>query len=376
VFRHLYIHIPYCVKKCPYCDFFSVEDDHRMGEFLDGLAREFALVAQQFGPLAEVETVFVGGGTPTYLPPKDVHHLGRLIRGHAALAPNCEWTLEANPESTTGDQIARFVGIGVNRVSVGVQSFDTGELMRLGRAHSGYHARAAAETLTRADLRSWSMDFLFGVAGQSMATWKENVAEALDFHPPHLSAYALTIEPGSRHARDPIPERFCAEEELVVEQYRWLRETLVRAGYEHYEVSNYAKPGHRCRHNEAYWTRRPYLGLGPSAHSFDGRQRWWNVRNIDAYLDRLNGGERPVAGCEVLDAEQIRHEVVMLSLRRSEGLRWSALPQDRQRRLREGLPSLVKPGLVEVDDVGVRLTDEGWPLADAVISRVAALVSG
>lgn len=376
MFRHLYVHIPYCIKKCPYCDFFSVDDDHRVDEFLDGLATELAQLVRQFGPLIDVETVFVGGGTPTYLAPKDVHRLGRLIEDHVALRPDCEWTVEANPESATGEQIARFMNIGVNRVSIGVQSFETGELMELGRAHSAYHARSAAHTMARAGLASWSMDFLFGVAGQSMASWQQTVAEALEYEPPHMSAYALTVEPGSRFARDPRPERHCADDDLVTTQYRWLVRALRDAGYEHYEVSNFARPNHRCRHNEAYWARRPYLGLGPSAHSFDGERRWWNVRSIDAYLDRLTQGERPVAGSEVLDAAQRCSEVVMLSLRRSEGLPWSLLSPSQRRAVQAGLASMVRSRLVETDGAGVRLTDEGWPVADAVIRRVAKLVSG
>jgi len=372
VFRHLYVHIPYCVKKCPYCDFFSVADDRRMMEFLDALAAEFALLAAEYGPFTGIETVFIGGGTPTHLPAESVPRLGEVLSRHASLAPGYEWTIEANPESATPEQIARFMDIGANRVSVGVQSFDAGELALLGRAHSVCDAHAAARTLSSAGLASWSLDLMFGLAGQSLASWQQSVNHALAYRPPHLSSYALMIEPGSAYARDPEPERFCADEALVADEYAWLMETLTEAGYEHYELSNYALPGHRCRHNEAYWSRRPYLGLGPSAQSFDGRRRWWNVRSIDEYLDRLRDGRSPTTESETLEPEQVFDEVVMLSLRRKEGMAWSMVPSDRRGWVRSALLPMSDSGLVEIDREGVRLTAKGWPLADAVIRRIIA----
>jgi len=375
VFRHLYIHLPYCVEKCPYCDFFSVADDHRRGEFLDLLEREFDGSLREHGDLADVETVFVGGGTPTHLSERDIERFGVIVQGRLNLAPGYEWTVEANPESATREKLALFRDMGATRISMGAQSFDDRELRILGRVHASERIHHAADAIRSAGFVSWSLDLIFGVAGQSPGSWSETIDRALALDPPHISAYALMIEPGSEYARDADPLRFQADDDVVAEQFLHLMDRLSEAGYEHYEVSSYAQPGERCRHNDAYWLRLPYLGLGPSAHSLGtlpsgDERRWWNTRSIDGYLDAVAQGTSPVAGSETLTGGDALRETIMLGLRRAEGIEWGSLPSDSHEAVRQASEPLAEAELVECDDWGMRLVREGWLVADGVILRV------
>lgn len=374
MFRHIYIHVPYCVVKCPYCDFFSVADDHRAPEFLTLLERELDTVIDTFGPLRDVETIFIGGGTPTHLTEHDIVRLGMMIRNRVKLADSYEWTVEANPESATHDKLRHFHDMGANRISLGVQSFHESELELLGRAHTIHDAMAAVDAIHRTEFTSWSLDLMFGIAGQSVQSWQSTLAHALTANPPHISAYALMIEPGSAYAADHTPTRFQADDDTTVDQFIALMDTLHAHGYAHYEVSNYALSGHRCRHNDAYWQRKPYVGLGPSAHSFaidehGVERRWWNVRSIDGYLNRLARNESPIAGSEILTPREIIEEQIMLGLRRSEGICWEELPPNRVAPVRHAMEPLATHKLVCVDDMGFRIIRDGWPIADMIIRR-------
>ena len=380
MFRHLYIHLPYCVEKCPYCDFFSVADDHRKDEFLDLFEREFDDALREHGDLVDVETVFVGGGTPTHLSESDIERFGDIVRGRVKFAPGYEWSVEANPESATREKPALFREMGATRISMGAQSFYDGELRMLGRVHASDRINGAADAIRSAGFSSWSLDLIFGVAGQSPGSWSRTIDRALVLDPPHISAYALMIEPGSEYARDADPLRFQAHDDVVAQQFLHLMERLGETGYEHYEVSNYARPGERCRHNDAYWLRRPYLGLGPSAHSLGtlpngDQRRWWNARSIDGYLDALTQGTSPVAGSETLTPGDASRETIMLGLRRAEGIEWDSLPSDSHEAVRQASEPLAEAELVECDDRGMRLVREGWLVADGVIRRVVDAVA-
>ena len=379
MFRHLYIHLPYCVVKCPYCDFFSVGDDHRADEFADLFTCEFDMMVAEHGPFSDVETVFLGGGTPTHLNEREIIRIGEIIRDRIRLVDGYEWTVEANPESASCEKLRLFREMGANRISLGVQSFGADDLRALGRAHSAEDAERAIDAIHRCGFALWSLDLMFGIAGQSVRSWGESVAHALALDPPHISAYALMIEPGSRYAADSTPTRFQADDDTTVDQYTVLMDTLGEAGYEHYEVSNYAKSGQRCRHNEAYWLREPYIGLGPSAHSYSidingAEKRWWNVRSIDGYLDRLGRGESVVAGSEELGPHEIAEERIMLGLRRSEGIRWDSIPADRVESVWRAIEPLIERRLMLSDDIGFRIARDGWAVADMLIRRAVDAV--
>jgi len=267
VFRHLYVHVPFCVRKCPYCDFYSTTTPDHHTLFLEALASEFRTRSEKYGPFTGVETVYVGGGTPSFLDETELQVLGAIVRSEVQFSQDYEWSIEANPESLTARKIDCMRAMGVTRVSLGVQSLEPRLLDFLGRAHTASEARSALDLLARAGFGSWNVDVMFGIAGQSLETLADTVREVLSRDPPHVSAYALTIEPGSRYAEAVDSPRFCADEHATAEQFEYIIAELESAGHAQYEVSNFAKRGHECRHNRAYWARRPYLGFGPSAHS-------------------------------------------------------------------------------------------------------------
>jgi oxygen-independent coproporphyrinogen-3 oxidase len=374
VFRHIYVHVPFCVQKCAYCDFYSVAGGQPRSQFINGLERELTLRTETFGPIRGVETLYIGGGTPSCLDPQELLALGRVLHQFVVLAPDYEWTVEANPESLTPEKIDLMREIGANRLSLGVQSLDDGVLASLGRSHTASDARRALETVYSAELDSWSVDLMFGVAGQTLRTLQRTVSEMLSWQPPHVSAYALMIEPGSLYAQDSDPSKFSADETATIEQFEWLMDTMETAGYRHYEVSNYAEPGRESRHNRAYWRRRPYLGLGPSAHSFDGATRWWNVRAVDEYAALALAGKVPTKGSETLTEVEVIEEIVMLSLRTNEGLAWNALPGIPSERIKKAIPPLAAAGFLSQDGAGFRLTRSGFAISDAIIRRVVETV--
>ncbi len=374
VFRHLYVHVPFCVRKCPYCDFYSTTTPDHHTLFLEALASEFRTRSEKYGPFTGVETVYVGGGTPSFLDETELQVLGAIVRSEVQFSQDYEWSIEANPESLTARKIDCMRAMGVTRVSLGVQSLEPRLLDFLGRAHTASEARSALDLLARAGFGSWNVDVMFGIAGQSLETLADTVREVLSRDPPHVSAYALTIEPGSRYAEAVDSPRFCADEHATAEQFEYIIAELESAGHAQYEVSNFAKRGHECRHNRAYWARRPYLGFGPSAHSFDGRTRWWNVRDLKTYEARCSKGEAPSAEEEVLTPRETCEEIVLLSLRTREGLLWDDVPDASPAGIREALRPLHVGGLLEVDADGIRLTRRGFVVGDAVIRRVVDLV--
>jgi putative oxygen-independent coproporphyrinogen III oxidase len=371
MFRHVYIHVPYCVSKCPYCDFFSVDDNRGIESFVDALGVELAISAKVHGPLRDVETVYIGGGTPSHLGVEEIEHLGQILQDHVQRSPDCEWTVEVNPESATREKLDLFLGMGVNRFSVGVQSLRKRELGFLGRAHDPGMAIRAVGLVADSSARSWSLDIMFGFAGQTLDSLRTTFRETLAFDPPHVSAYALMIEPGSRFAEKPDRE-WSAPPDEVADQYRFLREALRAAGIEQYEVSNYAHPGHRSRHNLAYWGRVPYAGFGPSAHSFDGQARWWNVRSIDRYLEATSEGRAPIDDREVLTAHEELEERIMLGLRLSDGIGPDIVRGDGWARMTKIADLLAEEGLVRMDDDRICLVNDGWAVADAVIERLVS----
>ena len=363
--RHLYVHVPFCARRCSYCDFaIAVRRDVPVPQYLDALSNELSLRLRDGAH--EVDTIYLGGGTPSILGPDGVTDLLTLLRRHVKDAPNAEVTVEANPEDVTQNAVAKWSEAGVTRVSLGIQSFEPRVLEWMHRVHDVETARRAAATIADAGFASWSLDLMFALPDHLERDWQFDLDQALALDPPHISAYGLTVEPHTALskwvARGAVTD---TPEERYENEFLATHERLVEAGLEHYEVSNYGKPGHESRHNSAYWSQAPYIGVGPSAHSFDGRERRWNAREYQAWAAQAAAGSDPLAGSEVLTAEQRFLEDLYLGLRSASGLAVDQVPP-------EIVEKWCEQGWARAERSRVHLTPQGWLRLDALVSALTA----
>jgi len=375
----LYLHIPFCRRKCLYCDFYSVEAPDLVEGFLSALLREIALAAADRSDRA-VATVYLGGGTPSLLTPSQLAAVLAAVRRHFAVREDAEISLEANPGTLTADRLRELRRLGINRLSLGVQSFHDPLLRLLGRIHDRADALQAVALARAAGFENLGLDLILAIPGQRLAEWEADLRLALGLAPEHLSAYSLTLEPRTPLGRlvaagslAPTPPE---EEAAMLER---TAELLAAGGYHHYEVSNYARPGFACRHNLTYWSHADYLGLGPSAHSFrreadwNGARRWWNVADLELYCARLERGEPPVAGEERLGPPELLAEGIFLGLRRGEldlaalQTRFGWSPAETPGGI---LGQLAAEGLATRDGGRLRLTPAGRLLADEIARRL------
>jgi len=370
--RAAYIHVPFCRHRCGYCNFTLVAGrDDLIDCYLAALTSELA----SLGGSHEVDTLFFGGGTPTHLPPNDLARLLELASQTFPLAPGGELSVEANPIDLLDSDRLRVLGLtGVTRISLGAQSFDPRALKLLERDHCP-DAIARSFAAARSIARSVSLDLIFGVPGQSLADWRCDLAAALALKPDHVSTYGLTFEKGtsfwSRRSRQ---ELVPAAEEVERDMYEAAIDTLAAAGYEHYEVSNFARPGHRCRHNETYWTGLPYFAAGPGAARFVGGRRETNHRSTTAYIARVLAGQSPVAESERLESEDAARERLVFALRRLEGIDLAEFAAETgytaQTLGGSALATFIEQGLLAITDQDgarrLRLTRRGLVVSDAL----------
>ncbi len=318
----VYVHIPFCRSRCDYCAFATYTDrDHLMEAYASACVTEIRTAVDEGMPPAT--SVFFGGGTPSRLPPDLLCDILAAI----PVVPEAEVTVECNPEDATPERFACYRSAGVSRISLGVQSTSPHVLTGLGRRHTPGAVTDAAHAVVGAGFESWNMDLIMGGAGETDANWEQSLTDllALPSPPPHVSAYALTVEPGTPLAAD--TDRH-PDDDVQAGRYERADELLTAAGYRWEEISNWALPGHECRHNRLYWDQGDYRGIGSAAHShLDGR-RWWNVRTPDRYVREVAAGRSPVAGEEVLTSEQRTFEALALSLRTRSGVPADTVPHD------------------------------------------------
>ena len=315
----LYIHVPFCRSKCPYCHFYSTTSLGLIPDWLEAVKKEGLLYQ---GLFSSFDTVYFGGGTPSLLSPAALGDLVEFFHNRFCLSEDCEITLEANPGDLDRKTTQELRKTGLNRLSLGVQSFSEEDLMFLGRRHRVPDAVEAIEAGRSAGFENLGIDLIFGLPGQTSAHWQKGLAFALSFEPEHISTYQLTPEEGTplgnRAAQGRV--RLWGDEQSA-QSYLETSRILESRGYLHYEVSNFARSEDRIsRHNRKYWQQVPYLGLGPSAHSFLNRRRWWNPASLEEYLGRIGGGQKPTAGEEVLSPDQLRLESLLLGFRNREGV--------------------------------------------------------
>jgi putative oxygen-independent coproporphyrinogen III oxidase len=367
VAMHVYLHVPFCARRCSYCDFaIAVRREVPSAAYTAAVLQEWSLWNSDpvWDESPVVETIYFGGGTPSRISADAIAGLIHRIRADRPLASDAEITLEANPDDVTAGVAAAWRSAGVNRVSLGVQSFDPAVLRWMHRVHTSGQVPEAVAALRSAGIQDLSLDLIFGLPAVLQRDWRQDLDRALDLQPEHLSLYGLTVEPNTVLGRQsgrgeltPIDDDRYAAEFLVA------HEILSAGGYEHYEVSNFARPGHRARHNSAYWSRAPFIGLGPSAHSGFGRERRWNLREWAEYERVVMGGASPVAGQEQLEEPAIQLENLYLGLRTSEGLPQGRVPAP-------ATEAWATAGWAALSSDRLRLTPEGWLRLDALVASI------
>lgn len=367
----LYVHIPFCRSKCYYCDFCSMPDLSRRGDYMDALEKEVRLHAARYG-LLKPDTIFIGGGTPTLLEVQDWQRLSRLFERFFDLSSLSEWTVEGNPESINLALAKTIKSIGVNRFSMGVQSMDFSLLKTIGRIHSPEEAATAFEALRQTGFDNINLDLMTGLPGQTLSAIDETLRWVEQFDPEHVSAYGMKIEEGTpfdRMERQGLLK--LPEESLEREMDHRIREFLSERGYQHYEISNYAKPGKACRHNLNYWNCGSYAAIGLSAHGYLNGVRYENTSDLNRYIHDLNHETLPVVSEEAISLQEDEKEWIMLRLRLSEGIPY-ALYQARYGKSflnekKTAIEKLKGTGWIDLQTESLRLTEAGLDFANAVI---------
>jgi oxygen-independent coproporphyrinogen-3 oxidase len=342
-----YVHIPFCTSRCDYCAFATWTDRHHLQhQYLDALRSDIERAG-----LPPVTSVFVGGGTPTLVDP---HGLARVLQAIPTVA-GAEVTVECNPDDVTHDVMGVYAAAGVNRVSIGVQSMVPAVLASLGRSHQPENVVRAVGAVRAAGISTFNLDLIYGAAGESLADWRTTLEQALALEPPHVSAYALTVEAGTPLFDEPARH---PDDDDLADKYELADDLLVAAGRPNYEVSNWAMPGHECRHNILYWQQGDYRGFGSAAHSHAAGRRWWNLRTPERYIAAVEADSSTEAAGESLDAETQRVEGLQLALRMRSGVPAETLDLDGLDELvtvAEGRATLTRAGRLLANEVALRL---------------------
>ena len=358
----IYLHVPFCLRKCAYCDFYSLPQKEKIASFLPALFRQFALFQKRAKGFA-ADSVFVGGGTPSLLSPADWESLFSALRSRFSVEKDAEITAEMNPETLTADKLFAFLRGGGNRLSLGMQSANENELSLLGRGHRFFEVENAVKTARREGIQNLNLDLMYALPHQKLSDFRVSLEKALSLSPEHLSVYCLTVEEHTPIAR---LSAFLPEEEAQREMYLFAVEYLKQNGYRQYEISNFARPGFECRHNLKYWRRNPYLGFGPGAHSFFENRRFSCPPDLDSFLSRPD--EDFFSACAPLLPGEEEEETIMLSLRLSEGIDLETLSPEKRAAVRKKLEFLIPLGLCRKTEKGFALTPEGFFVSNAILS--------
>jgi oxygen-independent coproporphyrinogen-3 oxidase len=377
----IYIHIPFCERKCIYCDFYSVENLNLIDRFTESLLKEIEIfsVEADFFNDSIFDTIYFGGGTPSLLEPAQIEKILNKLSQSFKISSNPEITLETNPGTVDKRKLLEFKNLGVNRISFGVQSFFDDDLKFLGRIHTGEDAFKCVNDSFEVGFENVSIDLIFGLPGQTVEKWLENLKFAVSLNVPHISAYNLIVERGTPlHELVSLGKVEIPEDEIQAQLYERTIDFLENAGYVHYEVSNYAFEGFECRHNLKYWQYENYIGFGPSAHSFWINKRWWNFANLNKYINALDLGKIPVANFEILDEEKMIEEFIYLGLR-SKGINVARFKgkfgfEFVDGDIKDEIEELDRAGYITIEDDFIKLTPKGFLLCDEIVLRLISKI--
>ena len=372
----LYVHIPFCLQACYYCDFHYKARTDRKPDMLKAIQREASLRCGEWSATETGATWYFGGGTPTVLSAEEWAVLKESL---SPLYPcHGEWTVEANPEDLTPDYLSMLKQLGVNRLSIGIQSFDDGMLRWMHRRHTAERAVESVRQAQAAGFENLSIDLRYGIPGMTVVDWRCQLEQAAALHVPHLSAYHLTLEPrtvfGVRLRQGKMAP---VQEEESERQYTLLTSFLADNGYEHYEISNFAQPGYRAVHNSGYWTGVPYVGLGPSAHSYDGNSRRWNIASNDRYIQGVQTGDETWFQTETLSDTEKYDEYVMTRLRTSDGMDLQTMAglfgEQRTAECLRDMEKYLRSGQIQpLGGTRYRIAEHAWLTADSIIADLFA----
>ena len=367
----IYIHIPFCKRRCIYCDFFSTTQSERKTTYIHALCQELETRKEYLGG-EEIETIYLGGGTPSQLTEEELEKIFTYIYKVYSVSPNAEITLEANPDDLTPDYVTMLRRLPINRISMGIQTFQEETLRLLHRRHTAAQAIESFHRCREAGFRNISIDLMYGLPGETLANWEQDLQQAIRLQPEHISAYHLIYEEGTAlwnlREQHQIEE---ADEELSVLFFRTLIDRLTEAGYQHYEISNFCRPGLHSRHNSSYWTGKKYLGCGPSAHSYNGISRQWNIASLEKYIEGINT-YTPNYEIEELDLYTRYNDFVITSIRTCWGMPLSRLRSEYGEELYNYCLRMAKPyieqGLLEKKEDILKLTQAGIFISDGIMS--------
>ena len=371
----LYIHIPFCKSRCIYCGFYSTTAEQMKQAYVDAVCREMELRKAVYEKEGKdvgktLATVYLGGGTPSQLSPTQLQQLFDTIARHYDVSDDAEITIECNPDDVTEAFAELLRSLPVNRVSMGAQTFDDDRLQFIHRRHTSEQVTTAIQRLREKGIHNISIDLMYGFPEETLEEWEYDIQQALALNVEHISAYALTYEEGTPLYRlleeGKVKE---IDEERSLAMYDRLIDRLQEAGYEHYEISNFARKGWRSRHNSSYWQLVPYIGIGAAAHSYDGRRRQWNIADINSYINHIQQGIVPAEG-ELLDKDSRYNDHVMLALRTCEGLDLSTLDSDERSYCEETAKKFVLDGLLVKTDNHLRLSRKGLFVSDMIMSEL------
>ncbi|MEZ4826860.1 MAG: radical SAM family heme chaperone HemW [Bacteroidia bacterium] len=368
----LYIHIPFCRQACTYCDFHFITSLRQKTEMVQAIADELILRKDFFRGNNSLRSIYFGGGTPSVLESSEIALILEAAGRHFSIEPEAEITLEANPDDLSREKLRQLRHAGINRLSVGIQSFEEKDLQLMNRSHSASQAVQSLHNALGEGFSNISADLIFGIPGQSLQEWEQHLLQLISLGVPHISLYALTVEEKTALAFQ-VKKRqtILPEDDFYAKQFLLAHDLLTSHGYAHYELSNYALPGFRSQHNSAYWEQIAYLGLGPSAHSFDGTQRMWNVANNQHYLTALNTGQTAIAETEILTLRDQYHEYIMTHLRKADGIDSQLIENQLFRGWEDTFSEEIRlwtaEGKMIKTPAGYRLSPEGWLVSDHII---------
>ena len=372
-----YIHIPFCDHKCIYCDFYSIITSDNIQFFLKTLKKEISHYAEKYSEGRELISIFFGGGTPSLMEPEYISQIIETVKVNYTVKKDAEITLEANPGTVSLEKMKMFLEIGVNRISIGIQSFNNKDLKFLTRIHNSETAIKTVHEAAEAGFENISLDLIFNLPGQTKKKWKKNLEQAIQLPIKHISAYSLILERGTILNKMVLDGKVKIEDaDYDAELYQSTIKFLTSNGFYQYEVSNFARPGFECVHNNAYWHYTDYFGFGTSAHSFIDGKRWWNFSSLKMYNDKVEKSGIAVAGSEIISAEQALNEYVMLELR-SSGLNLknfeNRFGSETEEWLKKKYPYfglLKNQNFVTIDEGIIKLTSKGYAVCDEILAEI------